>query len=138
MVQDAMPIFLGAEVRSVPAEVVDSHRAVRNRLISPEPDLAFFGLGRESALPRLARLLFHDHEGLATLHAAREVVSKGDSGCEDLWRRRLTLLGQDHVKETWIVVESGEIQFFVKIAEINHVQRRPNIVGGHKMRGARL
>src|SRR5208337_2246408 len=76
--EQAVPVFLGAEVGGVPAKIVDAHRSMRNRLIGPEAKLPRFRLGREGWLPGLAGLLFHDEEWLAVFHTAHKVVAERD------------------------------------------------------------
>ena len=137
MVQDAVPVLFRSESRRVPAEVIHSHGAVRDGLIGPEPHLPFLGLRRKSFLARLSRLLFHDHEGLATLHAAREVMSQGDGGRNEGGRSHPALLRHQHVEKAGVVVEGCEIQLLVQVAHVDRVHQS-DIVGRDKMPRTRL
>ena len=140
MVEDAVPIFFCAEGCSVPAEVVDSHRAVSDRLVGPEPDLPFFRLGRKSALPGFSRLLFHDHEGLAALDTAGKVVLQGDGRVDEVPGNigRFRLLVEQHFKKARIVVQGGKIEILVEVAQIDVIDRGPDIVGGHEVARTRF
>ena len=47
MPQQAMPVLLCAEIRRVPAEIVDAHCAMRHRLLRPQTQLPRLGLGEK-------------------------------------------------------------------------------------------
>src|ERR1700747_2637745 len=53
VVQNAVPVFLRAERRCVPAEIIHSHGSVGDGLIGPEAQLALFRLRREHPLAGL-------------------------------------------------------------------------------------
>ena len=129
-----MPVLFGSECGRVPTEIVDAHRTMGNRLVCPEPDLSFVGLRRKCRLPRLPRLLFHDHERFA-LQAASKIVTESNRRSDSLpWNRgRLRLLLQIHLEKTGIVIEGNKVEIGVEHSLVNCVERQADIVGGHEM-----
>src|SRR5436305_2345159 len=113
MIQNAMPVLFRAESCRVPTEIVNSHSPVRDRLISPQPNLPFLRLRRKTTLPGFSRLFFHDHEGLAALYTPGQIMAEGDAGRNEGGRARLALLRHQHVEKTGIVIERDEIQIRV-------------------------
>ena len=115
VVQNAVPVFLRPRGCGIPPEVVHSHGSMSDRLVSPKPQLPFFGLRGKCVLACFSRLLFHDHERLSVFQTPPKIVTHRHHR-EDRFpiaAFRIGLSLHEHLEKTGIVIEGNEIKLRV-------------------------